>query len=49
MITPEQALAIYHAGPEAAVKVIRDLSPRVERQQKRVEELERKVAQISKR
>jgi len=48
MITPEQALAIYHAGPEAAVKVICDLSLQVDRQQKRAEELERKVAQISK-
>ncbi len=30
MITPEQALAIYHAGPEAVVKVICDLSRQVD-------------------
>ena len=48
MITPEQALAIYHAGPEAVVKVICELSRQVDLLQKRVEALERKVAQISK-
>ena len=48
MITPEQALAIYHAGPEAVVKVICELSRQVDLLQKRVDELERKVAQLSK-
>ena len=48
MITPEQALAIYHAGPDAVVKVICELSRQVDLPQKRVEELERKVAQLSK-
>lgn len=55
MITPEQALAIYHAGPEVVVKVICDLSRQVELlqkqvdlQQKKIEELEHKVAQLSK-
>lgn len=48
MITPEQALAIYHAGPEAVVKVICELSRQVDLLQKRVETLERKVAQLSK-
>jgi len=48
VITPEQALAIYHAGPEAVVKVICELSRQVDLLQKRVEELERKVAQLSK-
>jgi len=48
MITPEQALAIYHAGPEAVVKVICDLSRQVDALQKRVDELERKVAELSK-
>jgi transposase len=48
MITPEQALAIYHAGPEAVVKVICELSRQVDLLQKRVEELERKVSQLSK-
>jgi hypothetical protein len=48
MITPEQALAIYHAGPQAVVKVICELSRQVDLLQKRVEELERKVAKLSK-
>jgi len=55
MITPEQALAIYHAGPEAVVKVIRDLSRQVDLQQRQIEtlqkegiKLKRKVAQLSK-
>ncbi len=48
MITPEQALAIYHSGPEAVVKVICELSAQVDLQQKRVEELERTVAKLSK-
>jgi len=48
MITPEQALAIYHAGPDAVVKVICELSRQVDLLQKRVETLERKVAQLSK-
>jgi len=48
MITPEQALAIYHAGPEAVAKVICELSVIVEQQQKSIKTLERKVAQLSK-
>ena len=55
MITPEQALAIYHAGPEAVVKVICELSRQVDLLQRQVKyleskvaELERKVAQLSK-
>jgi len=48
MITPEQALAIYHAGPEAVVKVVCELSRPADLLQKRVEELERKVAKLSK-
>jgi hypothetical protein len=48
VITTEQALAIYHAGPDAVVKVICELSRQVDLLQKRVEELERKVAQLSK-
>lgn len=55
MITSEQALAIYHAGPEAVVKVICDLSRQVDLQQQQIEalkrevtELKRKVAQLSK-
>ena len=48
MITPEQALAIYHAGPEAVVKVIGDLSRQVDLRQQRVQALERQVARLSK-
>jgi len=48
VITPEQALAIYHAGPEAVVRVICELSAQVDLLQKRVEALERKVAELSK-
>ena len=48
MITPEQALEIYNAGPEAVVRVICDLSRQVDLQQQRVDELERKVARLSK-
>jgi len=46
MITPEQALAIYHAGPEAVVKVICDLSARVEAHQLQIDLLLRKVADL---
>ncbi len=48
MITPEQALAIFHAGPDAVVKNICELSRKVDLQQKRVEALENKVAQLLK-
>ena len=48
MIAPEQAVAIYQAGPEAVVKVICDLSWQVDLLQKEVEILKRKVAQLSK-
>ena len=46
--TPKQALAIYHSGKEAVVKVICDLSAQVEPLKKKVGALERKVAQLSK-
>jgi len=48
VITPEQALAIYHAGPEAVVKVICELSRQVDLLQRQVKYLESKVAQLSK-
>ncbi len=48
MITPEQALAIYHAGPEAVVKVICDLSRQIDLLEVRIKELERQVAKLSK-
>jgi len=46
MITPEQALAIYHAGPEAVVKVICDLSRQVDLQQRQIEALQKRVAEL---
>ncbi len=46
MITPEQALAIYHAGPEAVVKVICELSIQVDLLQRQVEALHKKVAEL---
>ncbi len=48
MITPEQALTTYRAGPEAVVKVICELSLQCDLRQKRVDELERTVAKLSK-
>ena len=55
MITPEQALGFYHAGPEAVVKVICDLLQQADLQGRQIEtlqkentELKRKVAQLSK-
>ena len=48
MITPEQALASYLAGPEAVVKAICELSSIVDQQQKSIKALERKVARLSK-
>lgn len=46
MITSEQALAIYHAGPEAVVKVICDLSRQVDLQQQQIEALKREVTEL---
>ena len=46
MITPDQALAIYRAGPEAVVKVICDLSRQVDLQQRQIEALQKKVAEL---
>ena len=55
MLTPEQALAMYHAGPEAVLKVIGELSTRVDLEQqqiealgKEVDALKRTVARLSK-
>jgi transposase len=48
MITREEAKAIYRAGEEAVVTVICDLSAQVDALQKRVQELERAVARLSK-
>ena len=55
MITRKQALAIYNAGPDAACKVICELSARVDAQQRQIDlllktvsGLERTVAKRSK-
>jgi transposase len=48
MITPEQARALYQAGPGAVVKVICDLSRQVDLRQQRVQALERQVARLAK-
>ena len=46
-LTREEALAIYHAGPEAVVKALCELSAAVERLEQRVSELEQKLAKNS--
>ncbi|MCF6157237.1 MAG: IS66 family transposase [wastewater metagenome] len=46
-LTPEEALEIYHAGPEAVVKALCELSAAVERLERRVKELENQLAQNS--
>lgn len=46
-LRPEEALAIYQAGPEAAVKMLCELSVAVERLKRRVSELEQQLAKDS--
>jgi transposase len=46
MMTPEQALAIHHAGPQAVVEVICDMSRREDLQQGRIEALQKQVAEL---
>lgn len=55
MLTREEALAIYHAGPETVVEVLCDLSLQVDllkeqvaTLQKKVEDLERTIAKLTK-
>jgi transposase len=45
-MTPEEALAIYHAGPQAVVKVLCELSAQVELLQQQVAELQREVQRL---
>ena len=45
MITPEQALAIYHAGAEAVVKVICDSSRQMDLQQRQIDILAKRSLQ----
>ena len=46
-LTKEEALKIYHSGPEAVVKILCELSASVERLEERVYELENRLAQNS--
>ena len=45
-MTPEEALAIYHAGPEVVVKALCELSNQVELLQKQVAELHKEVQRL---
>jgi len=45
-MTPEEALAIYHAGPEVVVKALCELSNQVELLQKQVAELQKEVQRL---
>jgi transposase len=49
MLTPEEALAIYHSGPEAVVKVLCESSYTFDRLQERVKELEATVKKLEKK
>jgi len=45
-MTPEEALSIYHAGPDVVVKVLCQLSSQVEMLQKQVAELQKEVQNL---
>lgn len=45
-MTPEEALAIYHAGPDVVVKVLCQLSSQVELLQKQMVELQKEVQRL---
>ena len=45
-MTPEEALTIYHAGPDVVVKVLCQLSNQVELLQKQVTELQKEVQRL---
>ena len=47
-MTPDEALALYHAGPKVVVKVLCDLTNTIESLQKQIKVLEAKVAKLSK-
>jgi len=47
-MTPDEALALYHAGAEVVVKALCDLVSTIESQQKQIKVLEAKVAKLSK-
>lgn len=48
MLTREEARAIYRAGEEVVVKVLLEMSAKIDALEKRVEELEKIVARLSK-
>ena len=45
-MTPEEALSIYHAGPDIVVKVLCQLSSQVQMLQKQVDELQKEVQKL---
>src|SRR3990167_9179372 len=47
VISPEEALAIYHAGPEAVVKTICELSAKLVELEERLKALEDQIAKNS--
>ena len=47
-MTPDEALALYNAGPKVATKILCDLSNTVQFQQEQINVLELKVAKLSK-
>jgi len=47
-MTPDEALAIYNAGPKVVVKVLCDLTNTIESLQQQIKVLEAKVAKLSK-
>ena len=47
-MTPDEALALYNAGPEVVTKTLCDLSNTIESQQEQIKALEAKVAKLSK-
>ena len=47
-MTPDEALALYNAGPKVVVKILCDLTNTIESQQEQIKALEVKVAKLSK-
>ena len=47
MMTPEEALAIYQAGPETVVRVLLGMDVRLHVSEKRVHHLEERLAKDS--
>ena len=44
MMTGEEALAIYHSGPETVVRVLLEMDARLNVSEKRVQHLEERLA-----